>query len=761
MYMKKILLIAMMAFMLPVAVVAQELYEDELYAVYYGDNSLIFYYDGSKDFRSGPDAIPCTTREEWIKYRSIVTRVEFDASCAAARPKDMSYWFYEFSEMIQFDGKYLNTSNVEFMDDMFANCSSLTSLDLSSFDTSNVLTMGSMFKGCTSLTRLNLCHFDTGNVLDMYKMFQDCTALTTLNLAYFDVGNVYDMRCMFDGCKALTTIYCSTDWSADAITLPLDKDADMFRNCTSLVGDNGGTFDPECTNLDYASPDKSYALGYFSKPVLTIDGVPVTQPGIVSLPSIVNGTVTYSEGDLVADYPTLTLDNAFIYCKAEGIFAPDGIVLVLKGTGTNQILSWGTAIFGTDVFPIGEKLNVSSTNGYGIHLLGNACLSASEGDGDDLCYVTVTGSLGAVHGQKRLRKDRSGYSWPTINALNMELWLRTDNSHPAVSGIGSIDESDNSWDADVVFSYESYHFDKERQTVVASPMGDVVTKPFYIVPKQNLHNYGVYLGGEQLNDHNSDEFKPMSLTRGSASYSPGKNILYLANARFDYPYEPTDDCFALQCWKTPQLTVKVKGACSLTGTLTEDYDYGINFSADGSGIETKPQWTIVGDGENASLQLAGTIYFQSTDITGADVLFKDLDVNVTDAAYLWGEDDIDVTIDNCNMTLHEDKYPDMPVIESLNSLVLKGCSLQDGCYWDNIHGRVMDANGDDAKRLVRITRDGDDVATGVGGAPHLNDEHGAVYDLQGRRLDGVGAGSAPARLHKGLYIIDGKKVVMK
>ena len=43
----------------------------------------------------------------------------------------------------------------------------------------------------------------------------------------------------------------------------------------------------------------------------------------------------------------------------------------------------------------------------------------------------------------------------------------------------------------------------------------------------------------------------------------------------------------------------------------------------------------------------------------------------------------------------------------------------------------------------------------------INDKRGGVYDLQGRKLDDVGAGPVPARLHKGLYIIGGKKVVIK
>jgi hypothetical protein len=43
----------------------------------------------------------------------------------------------------------------------------------------------------------------------------------------------------------------------------------------------------------------------------------------------------------------------------------------------------------------------------------------------------------------------------------------------------------------------------------------------------------------------------------------------------------------------------------------------------------------------------------------------------------------------------------------------------------------------------------------------IENEVGAWYTLDGRKLDGVGAGPVPARLRKGLYIHEGKKVVIK
>ena len=688
--------------------------------------------------------------------------------------------FWNCESLLYLDLSSFDTSKVCSMAAMFQGCTSLCFLNLSSFDTSSVDQMTYMFKDCKSLTYLNLIHFDTSNVTSMYAMFQGCTSLKTLNLTFFDVSKCEELRYMFDGCSALTTIYSGSEWTNEAVSVKPDGDEDMFRGCTSLVGENDSYFDPNCTNMDYAFVGTQYILGYFRKPVLTIGGVPVTQPGPVNLPYIKEGTVTYSEGDRVGDYPTLTLEDVTMEifpdedvgdnAACDGIVAPDGLVIVMNGF--NKIYSFGTTIFGWDVFPMGSgMLFAQSEGGYGIHLIGSAALSASEGD-DDLCWVYVASKLGAVHGQKRLKKDKSGYWTPSIHAHNMALWLWSDDKHPVVSGIGAIPDTDNSWGkAKVVFSYESYRFDEDEQTVVTMPSDSVVTKPFYILPKQYIENYGVYIGGEQINYWNYDEFYPMSLTHGYVEYDPDKHELYLERARFDYPYEPDEDCYGLSCWQTPQLKVVVEGDCSLTGTLTDEFDYGINFSADGSGTTTKPQWSIQGikterNPGTPSLTLAGTLLFQSTDYTGADMLFKDLDINVTDAAYLWGEDDIDVTIDNCNMILIDTEYPNMNVMEYLNSLTLVGCHFQDGCYWSDEESCVMDAKGNEAKGLVVIARDGEVV--GIGEASPLNDKgqmindkRGGVYDLQGRKLDDVGAGSVPARLHKGLYIIGGKKVVIK
>ena len=126
--------------------------------------------------------------------------------------------------------RYLNTSNVTNMMDMFYYCSNLTSLDVSSFDTSNVADMVSLFAGCSSLTSLDLRSFDTSNVTLMGGMFEGCSNLTSLDVSSFDTSNVTNMSCMFGGCSSLTSLDVSS-FDTPKVTVM----AFMFEYCSSLT----------------------------------------------------------------------------------------------------------------------------------------------------------------------------------------------------------------------------------------------------------------------------------------------------------------------------------------------------------------------------------------------------------------------------------------------------------------------------------------------------------------------------------------------
>ena len=144
------------------------------------------------------------------------------------------------------------------MKEMFAYCSSLTSLDLSSFNTSKVTTMQRMFRECKSLANLNIGNFDTSNVMKMGSMFSNCESLTTLDLSSFNTANVTNMNWMFSdgndenhGCSQLITIFVSDEWSTQSV----EQGEGMFGGCPNLVGGSGTKWDETHTDYTYARID--------------------------------------------------------------------------------------------------------------------------------------------------------------------------------------------------------------------------------------------------------------------------------------------------------------------------------------------------------------------------------------------------------------------------------------------------------------------------------------------------------------------------
>lgn len=122
--------------------------------------------------------------------------------------------FNNCTKLTSLDLSWLDTSNVTDMSSMFHYCESLTSLDLSNFDTSNVTGMESMFRYCKNLTSLDLSNFNTSNVKKMTYMFYDCSKLTSLDFSSFDTSKITDMLQMFTGCNAIKYVFGEIDFAS-------------------------------------------------------------------------------------------------------------------------------------------------------------------------------------------------------------------------------------------------------------------------------------------------------------------------------------------------------------------------------------------------------------------------------------------------------------------------------------------------------------------------------------------------------------------
>lgn len=288
----------------------------EAYAVYRSDYTrLTFYYDDLRATRGGTsyDLNTGSVNPGWYLdgTMSSVTRVVFNPSFADALPTSTFGWFYGMENLQSIsDIKYLNTSNVEDMTNMFRLCSKLTSLDVSHFNTENVTSMANMFWQCKGITTLDVSGFVTDNVTSMKNMFIYCENLKNLDVSNFNTSNVTNTSGMFESCSALTTIYVGIGWSTTAVTVSNT----MFLNCNNLVGGQGTTYDANCIDATYAHIDGGpNNPGYF------------TAKDSSSLRGDVNGDNEVNIADVTAlidyllsqDSSYINVDNADVYQDQE------------------------------------------------------------------------------------------------------------------------------------------------------------------------------------------------------------------------------------------------------------------------------------------------------------------------------------------------------------------------------------------------------------------------------------------------------------
>ncbi len=96
-------------------------------------------------------------------------------------------------------------SNVEQMSYFFASCRNLVTIKLGDWNAINAKNINNMFEDCSSLTTLDYDRFVAKNT-SMSYMFEDCSSLTSLDLSKFEVSDITNMRSMFAGCNSLTSL---------------------------------------------------------------------------------------------------------------------------------------------------------------------------------------------------------------------------------------------------------------------------------------------------------------------------------------------------------------------------------------------------------------------------------------------------------------------------------------------------------------------------------------------------------------------------
>jgi len=202
-------------------------------------------------------------------FYGAITTATVDASCAGFDGNSTRSLFDGFSALTDInDIGNLNTATVENMNNMFANCSALTTLDLHTFNTAKVTNMSMMFFHCTGLTSLRVSSWNTANVTNMNQMFDGCSSLDILNLSSWNTAKVTSMTSMFEGCSALVTIYVGSGWNTDVVTYS----DNMFYLCEKIKGSDGTEYDPTKLDKTYARiGDGGENKGYMSDATMKIN----------------------------------------------------------------------------------------------------------------------------------------------------------------------------------------------------------------------------------------------------------------------------------------------------------------------------------------------------------------------------------------------------------------------------------------------------------------------------------------------------------
>ena len=97
-----------------------------------------------------------------------------------------------------------------YIDLIFHDCQSLTSIDVSHFKTDKINSMVGLFQGCRNLESIDLSNFNTEEVTNMKEMFHGCRSLTSIDLSKFQTKKVTRMDYMMYKCNNLNYIDIST-----------------------------------------------------------------------------------------------------------------------------------------------------------------------------------------------------------------------------------------------------------------------------------------------------------------------------------------------------------------------------------------------------------------------------------------------------------------------------------------------------------------------------------------------------------------------
>ena len=138
--------------------------------------------------------------------------------CSALESVTLFNWdttFLTDSDTPDDEEELTSTARHATAENMFRDCSSLTSITFGTFKTNRVVSFSSMFRGCSSLTSLALPReMNTELAFGFAQMFYGCSSLESLTLPEkFNTNNGMAMNDMFRNCDSLKSVTINSDIS--------------------------------------------------------------------------------------------------------------------------------------------------------------------------------------------------------------------------------------------------------------------------------------------------------------------------------------------------------------------------------------------------------------------------------------------------------------------------------------------------------------------------------------------------------------------
>lgn len=209
---------------------------------YRGCNEIIYFINGNQ-YSSGSHPVQLNSRPyKSLKFYGASLTEDNNNRCITSlilneidttEIDDMEQMFAELNNLVSLDVSTFDTSNVRTMQQLFDGCRSIPLLDLSSFKTDKVRSMAYMFRYCTNLTNIMISSFNTSSVENYNYMFAFCSSLINLDLSNFDTSSAINFASMFEECSKLKELNLA-NFTAINIVDNEDLKLNMFRGCVKL-----------------------------------------------------------------------------------------------------------------------------------------------------------------------------------------------------------------------------------------------------------------------------------------------------------------------------------------------------------------------------------------------------------------------------------------------------------------------------------------------------------------------------------------------